>query len=173
MCLSRAVWLDDYSVSDKPEGLKGDDLPMYRDELVVIKQPDGDKVTLWMQRVPRGDGEQIWKVSNRSVALIPELYEQFSYSPLVEKIRSYFPEDAAFLGIELFKWFIIITVALLAWPVLYLLGRLLTVLFTSRESENYDLIRKVLTGPLVAFPLLIMSHTILIRLGAGVYAQEV
>ena len=36
--LSRAVWLDDYTVSDDPEGLKGDGLPPYRDELVASKR---------------------------------------------------------------------------------------------------------------------------------------
>ena len=40
--LSRAVWLNDYTVSDSPEGIKGDDLPSYRDELVVVKTNDGD-----------------------------------------------------------------------------------------------------------------------------------
>ena len=68
--LSRAVWLDDYTVSESPDGVKGDGLPDYRDELVVIKTEDGD-VTIWMQHVKRGDGEMIWKISNRSVALIP------------------------------------------------------------------------------------------------------
>ena len=35
--LSRAAWLDDYSVSENAEGVKGDDLPDYRDELLRIK----------------------------------------------------------------------------------------------------------------------------------------
>ncbi len=56
--LSRAVWLDDYSVSDLPGGMKGDGLPDYRDELVTVKTSDED-VVLWMQHVPRGDGELI------------------------------------------------------------------------------------------------------------------
>jgi MscS family membrane protein len=85
--LSRSVWLDDYNVSDKPEGVKGDGLPDYRDELVVIRKPDGEEISILMQHVPRGDGEQIWKVSNRSVSLIPDLYDEFSYHPWIEKIR--------------------------------------------------------------------------------------
>ncbi len=171
--LSRSVWLDDYSVSDKPGGTKGDGLPDYRDELVVIHDMHGDDVPLWMQHVPRGDGEKIWKLSNRSVALIPELYDQFSYSPVVEKIRAWFPQDAAFLGLEAFKWFMIITGALLAWPVLYLLGRLLTALFTSPEKENYPVVRQALTGPFVALGILIIAGLFLDQLGAGAYAQEV
>jgi len=68
--LSRTVWLDDYNVSNNPEGTKGDGLPEFRDELVVIRTADERKFPIWLQRVPRGDGELIWKVSNRSAVLI-------------------------------------------------------------------------------------------------------
>ncbi len=171
--LSRSVWLDDYSVSDNPEGVKGDGLPDYRDELVVIPDLHGKQVPLWLQHVPRGDGEKIWKLSNRSVNLIPDLYDQFSYSPIVEKIRNWFPQDASFLGFEAFKWFILITGGLLTWPFLYLFGRLLTFVITSPGKENYSLIRQALTGPLVALGLLIIGGLFLDELGAGVYAQQV
>ncbi len=169
---SRTIWLDDYTVSDNPEGLKGDGLPAYRDLLVTIKTKDGD-VPLWMQQVPRGDGEDIWKVSNRSVALIPELYEEFSYRPTIEKIRTWFPEDAAFLGIEAFKWFIILSAAFVAWPVFYLLGLILVRLFIAADSPTYKLWRKILTGPLVAVGILAVAGFLLGRLGAGAVAQEV
>jgi len=171
--LSRSVWLDDYNVSDKPGGVKGDGLPDYRDELVVIRTPHGEAVPIWMQHVPRGDGEQIWKVSNRSVALIPELYDEFSYSPIIEKIRGWFPDSASFLGLEAFKWFIVIVAALLSWPVLYLLGRLLTVLISSPKKELYPLVRQTLTGPLVAIGVLAITGTVLQQLGMGVFTQEI
>jgi MscS family membrane protein len=171
--LSRSVWLDDYNVSDKPEGVKGDGLPDYRDELVVIRKPDGEEISILMQHVPRGDGEQIWKVSNRSVSLIPDLYDEFSYHPWIEKIRERFPEDASFLGLEAFKWFIIIVLALVSWPFLYLLARLLTRLFSSPEKEIYPFVRRTFTGPLVALGILLVGNITLERLGAGAYAQEV
>jgi len=171
--LSRSVWLDDYSVSDNPEGVKGDGLPTYRDNLVVIRNIHGEDVPLWMQRVPRGDGEKIWKVSNRSVALVPELYEQFSYSPIVEKIRQWFPEDANFLGLEAFKWFIVIIAALAAWPLLYLLGRLLTLIISSPGKPGYPVVRQAFTGPFVALGILILCSLFIEKLGAGAYAQQI
>jgi len=169
--LSRAVWLDDYTVSDKPEGLKGDDLPPYRDPLVVIKTAGGD-VPLWMQHVPRGDGEKIWKVSNRSVALVPELYDEFSYPATIEKIRQWFPEDASFIGFEAFKWFILLTSAFLAWPAFYLLGLILTRVFLKPESPTYALWRKILTGPMVALGILLVAGFVVDRLGAGAVTQD-
>jgi len=171
--LSRSVWLDDYNVSDDPEGNKGDGLPDYRDELLVVPTLHGEEVTLWMQHVPRGDGEKIWKISNRSVALIPGLYEEFSYPQIIERIRGWFPEDASFLGFEAFKWFIVIIVGLLCWPVFYLLGRLLTALFSNREKEMYPVVRQALTGPFVALGILIVLSAFVEELGAGAYAQQI
>lgn len=171
--LSRSVWLDDYSVSDKPNGEKGDGLPDYRDHLVTIKDLQGEEIPLWMQHVPRGDGEKIWKVSNRSMALVPRLYEEFSYPKQIETIRSWFPPDASFLGLEAFKWFILITVAILCWPIFYVLGRLLTALFSSPDKEIYPLVRQALTGPLAAIGTLLVVSMFLAELGAGAYAQQI
>ena len=170
--LSRAVWFDDYSVSDAAGGARGDGLPEYRDELLIITTSEG-QVPIWMQQVPRGDGEKIWKISNRSVALIPELYDEFSFSAPVERIRNWFPEDAAFLGIEAFKWFIVFAVSVLSWPVFYLIGWLLSRLFSSPEKEIYPLVKKVFTGPLVLIGILIMGQKAIVQLGAGAYAQEI
>jgi len=170
--LSRAVWLDDYTVSENPGGVKGDGLPDYRDELVVIKMGDGE-VPLWMQHVPRGDGEKIWKLSNRSVALIPELYDEYSYPAGVETIRGWFPEDASFLGLEVFKIFILVVLALLCWPVFHLIGVLLTRLFSSPENPTYPLLRKVMTRPIVAVAILLVGEVALERLGVSAVAEEV
>jgi MscS family membrane protein len=171
--LSRSVWLDDYNVSDSPEGAKGDDLPTYRDLLVTVRTSDGSEYPIWMQRVPREDGEKIWKISNRSVALVPELYDEFSYSPAVERIRQWFPESASFLGLEAFKWFILAVVALLAWPVFWLIGLGLSRLISSPDKPTYPLWRRALTGPTVLIAILILLGIVVEGLGAGAYAQMV
>jgi MscS family membrane protein len=168
--LSRAAWLDDYSISESPEGVKGDGLPDYRDELVKIITQDGE-VVIWLQRVPREDGEKIWKLSNRSVALIPDLYDEFSYPAPIEKIRNWFPQDAAFLGVEAFKWIILFVFALVFWPIYYLCGWLLSRLFSSPGREIYPLVRKVLTGPMVLIAILITLELVVSTLGVGAKAQ--
>lgn len=170
--LSRSIWFDDYSMSSSGEGLKGDGLSEYRDELLKIPTSDGS-VTIWMQRVPRGDGENIWKISNRSVVLIPELYDEYSYPGPIEKIRAWFPEDAAFLGFELFKWVIILAAALVSWPIFRLLGIGLSRLFSSPEKEIYPLVRKIFTGPFVLVGIMVLFYFIISKLGVGAYGQQV
>lgn len=169
--LARSVWIDDYSVSDDPEGSKGDGLPAYRDLLVTVKLPDGEEVPIWLQLVPRGDGQSIWKISNRSVSEVPELYDVFSYPPFVEDIRQWFPEDVSFLGLEAFKWFLILVAAAIAWPVIYFGGWLLSRIFSSPKKATYPLVRHVFTGPLTALGILVVIGAVINELGAGAYAQ--
>lgn len=170
--LSRAMWFDDYSVSDLATGVRGDGLPPNRDELTTI-ETSGGRIPVWLQQVPREDGAKIWKISNRSVARIPELYEEFSFSEPVEKIRHWFPEDISFLGLEAFKWFIILVVALLSWPPLYLLGWGLSRILSSSKNETYPLVKKIFTGPLVLIGILLVMSRTITELGAGAYAQEI
>ena len=170
--VSRSVWLDQFTISDSPEGLQGDDLPAYRDELFRINTEDGE-IPIWLQRVPRGDGVQIWKLSNRSVAKIPELYDFYSYSAPVEKVRGWFPENASFLGLEAFKWFIVIVLSLVCWPVYRLIAILLSRLFSSPDKQTYPLIRNIFTGPIVFIGILITAGSAVELLGAGAGAQEV
>lgn len=170
--LSRAVRFDNYSLSEHPDGLQGDGLPRDRDELVRIPTDDGVE-TLWMQRVPRADGELIWKISNTSVAVIPELYRVYSYSPAVEKIRAWFPGDLSFLGVEAFKWFIGLLLCLVAWPLLHLLGVAMSRVFSKPGRSSYPLVRKIMTGPVVALGVLIVLGATLKQLGMGAVAQRV
>jgi len=139
---------------------------------MTIMGEDGE-VPIWMQRVPRPDGVLIWKVSNRSVAKIPGLYDFYSYPAPVEKIRGWFPADVSFLGLEAFKWFIIIAIALVCWPVYRLIGILLARLFSSPESEIYPLIRNIFTGPAVLIGILVTVGIVVEKLGAGAQAQQV
>lgn len=170
--VSRSVWLDQLSVSDSPRGLQGDDLPVYRDEIMRINGEEGE-IPIWMQQVPRADGVMIWKLSNRSVARIPELYDFYSYSAPIEKVRGWFPVDASFLGLEAFKWFIMIVIALVCWPVFYLIGILLARLFSSPKKETFPLIRNIFTGPVVFIGILFAAITTIERLGIGAHAQQV
>lgn len=169
---SRAVWLDDYTASEKPGGVKGDDLPDYRDELVVIPIPDGE-VPIWLQHVPRQDGEMIWKISNRSVARIPELYSHYSYPEPVEKIRGWVPDHISFLGLEGFKWVILIALLIVLWPLFYLLGWLFARIISSPGGPNYHFVKRLFRGPLTMIALILTLGTVIQKLGTGVVAQEI
>ncbi len=76
--IDRELWIDFAGISDDPNGTTGDGLPSYRDKFAEIESHD-EVIDLLLQWVPRGDGEFIWKISNKTVGEIPELYEDFGY----------------------------------------------------------------------------------------------
>jgi MscS family membrane protein len=169
--LSRAVVLDDYILDDTPSGEQGDGLPDYRDLLARIPTDKGE-TELYMQRVPRDDGVMIWKVSNRSVAEIPNLHAYYANPEWVERIREKLPGDTGFLGLELYKWVIGIGAGLIAWPVFYLIGVLLSRLFLRPDHHLYTFVRGVLTRPAVALAILLLVGFVVKELGMGALAQK-
>ena len=70
--------IDFEDLSDDPLGHMDDGLPRYRDRITTVKTKNGP-VDILMQRVPRGDGVFIWKISNATVAMIPALDDEFGY----------------------------------------------------------------------------------------------
>ena len=100
--IERAEWVDIAELVDDSAGRSNDGLPTYRDSLGVVRD-ESENFHLMLQKVPRGDGEFIWKISNATVSHIPALYDIYGYSPLIEELRRSLP-DVSFLGLGLFKW---------------------------------------------------------------------
>jgi len=163
----REVRVDPELISDDPEGHSLDDLPDYRDHLAQVRTQDGP-VTLLMQRVPGSDGLRVWKVSNQTVGQVPALYEQFRYPDWVERIRETVPGDYHFLGVELFKWLIIIgalvLVTPLVWGAMYLLARLIS----GPPSPLWPDYRRLLTGSVTALIVVTAVVNLIYELGVGI-----
>ena len=73
---SRYNILDLTTLSDEPEGHRDDGLPAYRDQLGVIETEDGP-VPIYMQRIPGPDDSQVWKISNATISMTPDLWDEF------------------------------------------------------------------------------------------------
>jgi len=100
--IQRGDWDHVDQLIDDPAGRSNDNLPDYRDSIGVVLEGDKE-IRLYMQKVPRGDGVSIWKISNSTVTLLPRLYQSYGYPEAVENMRRILP-DVSFLGYELFKW---------------------------------------------------------------------
>ena len=169
--IKRGMKIDVDHLSKKVTGQVVDGLPDYRDELGHIVTDEGEQVLL-MQRVPGLDDNFIWKVSNASIAKIPELYDYFSYPDWIENIRKSIPEDAGFLGIELFKWVIVFGVALVSTPIFWLTGFGLSWLFSKPGSPLHRPVRKFFTRPVTLIAVMLLTGGLLKELGLGATAQS-
>ncbi len=111
----RSFWIDIDTVSNDPNGHTNDGLPSYRDRIARINTADGS-VDLLMQQVPGENGQKIWKVSNRTVAKIPELYKQYGYGPIGDKLSRIFPQYEI-LSLQTWQWLLLLAIVIVAYGI--------------------------------------------------------
>ena len=116
LVLDQTLWIDFDTVSPKPEGRGEDGLPGSRDRVGKIETPDGQVVDVLLQRLNRGDGIRIWKISSTTVRSIPMLYEHFGYGPLGEVLPSVFFE-LELLGVQLWQGVALLVLVLVSYGV--------------------------------------------------------
>jgi MscS family membrane protein len=111
------------SVSDRPEGDLTDGLPEYRDQIGSVRLRD-EEVPIYLQRIPDGRGGRIWKLSNATVARVPEMWDELGYSDAAISVSRLLPEFR-FLGME--NWQIVgfIVFFMVAWPLASLVSYVL------------------------------------------------
>jgi MscS family membrane protein len=141
----RALWIDLELISNDPKGNLEDGLPSYRESLGLIKTPE-KTVNILLQRVPRKDQVYIWKFSNRTVAEIPRLYEEYGYRAFEEALSRLFP-DVVFLGWHTWQWVTALVFTGVAFIVALVPTWLVGLLVRRRETELRLVIARLVTGP--------------------------
>jgi len=125
-----------------------------------------------MQKVPRGDGVSIWKVSNASVVLIPELYKIYGYNEFVENLRRKMPQRS-FLGLELFKWVIAIGVSVAAYLGVFFIALVIRLFISDPDSSSHKRIFYFLTRPFGVWIWFIAANSTATALGRGVTSEMI
>jgi MscS family membrane protein len=169
--IKRADWIDVDDLIDHPDGRRNDNLPGYRDSIGIVVD-ENKELRLLMQKVPRGDGAYIWQVSNATVSLIPRLYEEYGYPKLVEEIRRKVP-NVVFLGYELFKWVIVLLIAVSAYAVVFLLALMVRRTFGDRGSVSRRRVFRFLIVPFGIWVTIITMNTTATWLGRGETAEQI
>ena len=167
--IQRATWADIDELVDDPAGRSNDSLPGYRDSLGTVLD-DGKEVRLFMQKVPRGDGVFIWKVSNASVSLIPRLYDIYGYPRFVEDLRLRVP-DVVFLGYELFKWVIVIATSIFAYVAVFLIAFIIRRLLGDPDTPSHRRVFRFMVLPVGIWVVILSMNSVATTLGRGVTAE--
>lgn len=167
--LARKARIDFASLSDDPRGSPESGVPDYRELLTRIEY-DKDIVSIFLQRVPDGEGASIWKISNASIAYVPDLYKKYGYGPTVEFVRELFP-NKTFLGAEIFKWVIAIVASLLAVTVWYFASYPLVKRFMHTREGDKVRIDAYLHKPVAAVIFFTTAYAIIHHLGTAVSTQ--
>jgi MscS family membrane protein len=169
--IERALWVDVADLVADPDGRKDDGLPAYRDSIGVVL--DGSKeVQLLMQKVPRGDGEFIWKISNSTVSQIPALYDTYGYSEIVDRLRLRLPV-VSFLGIELFKWVAAISASVAVFGVVLLIAVAARRITGNPNKSSHRHFFRFLTRPVAIGAVVLTMNAVITSLGFGNTADTI
>lgn len=142
----RAMTIDFEDMSESPKGHLDDGLPAYRDRITTLKTKDGP-VDILMQRVPRGDGISVWKISNATVAKIPELDAEFGYGLIGDKMSYLFPSYVIF-GFELWQLVMLIGLLFIAYVFAFVATYIIIRLLQKNPRFNKERLQKFIAGPL-------------------------
>ena len=142
----RSMMVDYEAISDEPGGHLDDGLPSYRDRITTIKTSEGP-VDILMQRVPRGDGVFIWKLSNATVARIPELNKEFGYGPIGDKLSLIFPHYTV-LGLEIWQLAMMIILIFIGLIFAYATSWILFRLVKLFRKERVETAQRFINGPM-------------------------
>lgn len=163
--------VDIASLSDVPEGNLDDGLPPYRELLGSVTISTGE-VPIYLQRVPDGRGNRVWKLSNTTVAQIPMLWDELGYSPVAVFLATHLP-DFHFLGMD--NWQVIATVLilLLSWPLATLCSGLLSRLVLLIPNRFPLGIQRFFRVPFRFFLFILIARTLIGQLGLSLTARIV
>jgi len=167
--VQRATWVDIDDLVDDPAGRSNDNLPKYRDSIGVVLN-EGKEIRLLLQKVPRGDGVSVWKISNATVSLIPKLYKTYGYPEAVETLRRSLP-NVSFLGFELFKWVIVLAVGLLAYVTVFLIAIVIRRMLGDPNTPSHRQVFRFLAIPAGIWTVVMSMHAVAAKLGRSVDAE--
>jgi len=142
----RAMAVDFEELSDDPKGHPDDGLPSYRDRITTMKTKDGP-VDILMQRVPRGDGVYVWKISNATVSMIPALDAEFGYGLIGNKLSEIFPHYIIF-GFEVWQLFMMLGLLVIGYVIAYVLAFVIVKVMHVFGYFKKERIQKFIVGPL-------------------------
>ena len=169
--LDRVLWIDMDSLSTSPEGNVDDGLLSARD-LVGRLAGQAKAYDILVQRVPRGDGVEIWKFAGATVAEIPSLYAEFGYGRLEFLFPPWF-FDVQVLGIEVWFWVALVIVFCLAFPVAMLLTAALIALRRRIYPASAEEAATFLTGPVRFLITVLLARALIGLTGLSLVAQSV
>jgi MscS family membrane protein len=161
--------VDPGAISDKPEGNLSDGLPSYRDRLGTVML-NGEVTPIYLQRVPDGQGRQLWKLSNVSVAKIPEMWDEWGYSSFTLALEELLP-NVTFLSMS--NWQLLFTALffLLAWPLSIFISNMLMYVALLIPNGFPNGIKKFFRGHMRFFIFIILARVLIDQLKLSLTAR--
>ena len=168
--IERNIWINFEEISDTPQGAQGDNLPEYRDAFGRIKL-NGNEISLLLQKVPANDGF-IWKISNATIANVPQMYNELGYGPLVEWFIAHVPEGHLF-KLNLWEWALLLVYLAIALFIVVPVTWVAKWLVLRSQHKLKTELASLLTGPLRFFLAVVLDRAMLANTTLSALATEI
>lgn len=167
----RIMNVDLLEISDDPAGHKNDGLPGYRDRISTIKTKQGP-VDILIQRVPRGDGVFVWKISNATVALIPQLYEEFGYGRIGDRLSTIFPHYVI-LGFEIWQLVMLAGLFVIGFVASFIVTFIISKILQRSNKLANSRAQKFVRGALRFFIMVVIARLMFDTISPSLYARAI
>ena len=128
--------LDISILSDSPQGHLDDDLPSYRDQVGEVQLSE-TVVPILLQRIPDKQSDYVWRISNATVVLIPDMWEEHGYSQWAIWLSQTLP-PFTLLGMTNWQAFSMLLALGLFWVISGLIARIMA-WFSLRIPNKFPL----------------------------------
>ena len=157
------------ALSDEPGGHLDDGLPSYRDQVGSVTISTGE-VPIYLQHVPDGKGGKVWRLSNATVARIPEMWDELGYNPIAIKLRKILP-DFNFMGMANWQLTSTLIFMIVAWPLASLASTILMRLALLIPNRFPLGIQRFFRGPARFFLFIFIGRLLMNQLGLSLTAR--
>lgn len=161
--------LDITSLSDSPEGHLDDGLPSYRDQVGEV-QLSGGRVPIYVQRIPDPDGGLVWRVSNATVAQIPEMWEEHGFSEFAIWLAKSLPPFSV-LGMTNWQAVSMFSALVLLWFVAGLLSQSLSWLSQRMSNRLPAGLEQFFRTPMRLIIYVLLFRAVIEQLGLSITAR--
>lgn len=161
--------LDIPSLSDNVEGHLDDGLPSYRDQVGKVQLTD-TTVPIYVQRIPDNDGGTVWRISNATVVLIPEMWREHGFSDFAVWLSNVLPKFTV-LGMTNWQAVSLAVALVLLWFVAALIARLLLWLALHIPNKFPGGIERFFKAPMRLIIYVFLFRTVMEQLGLSITAR--
>ena len=161
--------LDLSRISGEPEGSLGDGLPEDLEQFGTVSLSE-EVIPVYLQRIEEVDGSLVWRVSNATVARIPDMWDELGYSDLNVWLSQVLPEFYI-LGMGNFQVAILLLTGIGGWFVTGWISLLIARLGGRFTNSWQHALSRFLRVPLRLILYVLFIRIVIASLGLSVIAK--
>jgi len=133
--IDRALWLDLSLINDSYQGdVNEESLPISQERVAQLFTNKGKKIDVLMHHFLLPSGLGVWKFASSTVHQIPDLYREYGYGSIGDKLSDIFPAYT-FFYLELWQWVFLFILVIAVFVTVYIPTKIIAFFFKRSHFE--------------------------------------